>query len=80
MVTESNAQRKDTPNQQTSSGATVLSVPDAARLLGVHKNTIYKYIDEGEIPAFRLVPGGRWKIKKDEFEEWLQVKQARASR
>ncbi len=79
MASEVNAQKKVTTDD-SNEVATVISVPQAASLLGVHKNTIYKYIDEGELPAFRLVQGGRWKIKKDEFEEWLQVKQARAQR
>jgi len=55
----------------------IISVPQACKFLGVHRNTLYKLIGEGEIPAFRLTTGGRWKFKKSELEEWLENRQAK---
>jgi excisionase family DNA binding protein len=55
----------------------IISVAQACRFLGVHRNTLYKLISEGEIPAFRLTTGGRWKFRKSELEEWLENRQAK---
>ena len=55
----------------------IISVAQACRFLGVHRNTLYKLIGEGEIPAFRLTTGGRWKFRKSEPEEWLENRQAK---
>ena len=60
--------------------AEILSVPEASRFLGVHRNTLYKLIREGEIPAFRLMRGGRWKFKRGELEQWIEDRQAKGVR
>jgi excisionase family DNA binding protein len=53
-----------------------MSVPEACSFLDVHRNTLYKLINEGEIPAFRLTRGGRWKFRRRDLEEWLEDRQA----
>jgi excisionase family DNA binding protein len=58
----------------------LISVPDACRILGVHRNTLYKLIREGELPAFRLVKGGRWRFKRSDLVQWLEDCQARGAR
>ena len=58
----------------------LMSVPEASHFLGVHRNTLYKLIREGEIPAFRLIRGGRWKFKRTELEQWIEDRQARSVR
>jgi len=58
----------------------IMSVPEASNFLGVHKNTLYKLIRVGEIPAFRLMRGGRWKFRRSELEQWLEDRQARSMR
>jgi len=55
----------------------IMSVPEASTFLGVHRNTLYKLIREGEIPAFRLIRGGRWKFRRSELEQWIEDRQAR---
>ena len=57
-----------------------MSVPEASSFLGVHRNTLYKLIREGEIPAFRLIRGGRWKFKRSVLEQLIEDKQARGGR
>lgn len=52
----------------------LLSVPQACRLLGVHRNTLYRLIHDEEIPAFRLSRGGRWRFRRADLEEWLAEK------
>ena len=68
---------------RTSDGATVppghtdiLSVPEACQFLRVHRNTLYKLIRNGELPAFRLMQGGRWRFRKRDLEQWLEDCQA----
>ena len=57
----------------------IISVPQASEFLGVHRNTLYKLIREGEIPAFRLMTGGRWKFRRNDLEQWLEDRTARRS-
>ena len=57
----------------------IISVPEASEFLGVHRNTLYKLIREGEIPAFRLITGGRWKFRRHDLEQWLEDRTARRS-
>lgn len=59
--------------------AELISVPEACRFLGVHRNTLYKLIREGEVPAFRLVKGGRWRFKRSDLVQWLEDCQARGA-
>jgi excisionase family DNA binding protein len=56
----------------------IISVPEACRFLGVHRNTLYKLIQAAEVPAFRMMRGGRWKFRKRELEQWLLDKQSRS--
>lgn len=66
LETKSNAQESD-----------ILSLPEACKFLRVHRNTLYKLIRDGELPAFRLMQGGRWRFRKRDLEQWLEDCQAR---
>ena len=57
--------------------ADILSVPEACRFLRVHRNTLYKLIRDEELPAFRLMQGGRWRFRQRDLEQWLEDRQAR---
>ena len=56
----------------------IMSVPDACRFLSVHRNTLYKLIRAGELPAFRLITGGRWKFRRTDLSEWVESRRARS--
>jgi excisionase family DNA binding protein len=50
----------------------LLRPTDVARRLGVHRNTVYRLIESGELPAFQL--GGRGytlRVDELEFERWF---------
>jgi excisionase family DNA binding protein len=50
----------------------LLRPTDVARRLGVHRNTVYRLIESGELPAFSL--GGRGftvRVDEAEFERWF---------
>ena len=79
MTTGSNAARKTHLNPEARAfSSDIISVPEACTFLGVHRNTLYKLIQAGEIPAFRMMTGGRWKFRRSELEQWLEDKQSRA--
>ena len=48
----------------------VMNVPQASRYLGVSPDTLYKYLSEGKIPAFKL--GNRWRLKKTMLDRWME--------
>ena len=47
-----------------------VSLPEAARLLGISKPTIYKYAGRSDFPAFRL--GGRVLVSVEGLHEWVR--------
>jgi len=60
----------------------VMDIRAASDYLGVSRETLYKYVFEEKIPAFKL--GNRWKFKKTVLDRWMEKQSAqfeqRASR
>ena len=58
----------------------VMNVREASQYLGVSKETLYKYVTEERVPAFKL--GNRWRFKKAVLDRWMerQSQQRKASR
>jgi excisionase family DNA binding protein len=60
----------------------VMNVGQAARYLGVSPDTLYKYLSDGRVPAFKL--GNRWRLKKTTLDRWMerqsQVRETKTSR
>jgi excisionase family DNA binding protein len=50
----------------------VMNVRQAAQYLGVSPDTLYKYVNEQKIPAFKL--GNRWRFKKSKIDQWMEEK------
>jgi len=48
----------------------VMNVEQAARYLGVSPDTLYKYLSDGQVPAFKL--GNRWRLKKTTLDRWME--------
>lgn len=48
----------------------VLTIKDVAEYLSVHPMTIYKYVKEGRIPAFKI--GVNWRIREDSIQKWIE--------
>jgi excisionase family DNA binding protein len=55
----------------------VMNVRQASQYLGISPDTLYRYITEGEIPAFKL--GNRWKLRKTILDRWMERKMSQAS-
>lgn len=47
-----------------------LSVEEIAAHLGVSKETVYRWLEKGRIPAHRV--GKLWKFKTAEVDEWVR--------
>jgi excisionase family DNA binding protein len=50
----------------------VMNLREASQYLGVSPDTLYRYISEDRIPAFKL--GNRWKFKKTILDRWMEKK------
>jgi len=48
----------------------VMNVRQASQYLGISPDTLYKYVSEETIPAFKL--GNRWKFKKSILDTWME--------
>jgi len=47
----------------------VMTVKEIAEYLDVHPMTIYKYVQEGKMPAFKI--GASWRIRRDSIKKWM---------
>ena len=47
----------------------VMTLREASDYLGVSHDTLYKYLSQGRVPAFKL--GNRWRFKKDLLDRWM---------
>ncbi len=50
----------------------VMTLREASQYLGISPDTLYKYLSEKSIPAFKL--GNRWRFKKDLLDRWMERK------
>ncbi len=50
----------------------VMNIRQASQYLGVSPDTLYKYVYDEKIPAFKL--GNRWKFKKTILDHWMEQK------
>jgi excisionase family DNA binding protein len=56
----------------------VMNLRQASNYLGVSPDTLYRYICDGEVPAFKL--GSRWKFRKTVLDRWMERKMRQSSR
>ncbi len=52
-----------------------MTLREASQYLGISPDTLYKYLSEDRIPAFKL--GNRWRFKKDLLDRWMERKSER---
>jgi len=50
----------------------VMNIRQVSQYLGVSPDTLYTYIHEEKVPAFKL--GNRWKFKKSMLDAWMERK------
>jgi excisionase family DNA binding protein len=81
-VTQSNARRPRKPGLEMNvaekgtgtmaDSREVMNIRQASQYLGVSPDTLYKYVGEQKIPAFKL--GNRWRFKKSRLDQWMEEK------
>ena len=52
-----------------------LTPREVMELLAIGKNTFYKMVRSGELPAFRI--GKQWRVKRAEMEQWTDGRMGR---
>ena len=63
---------KDTGSRDMADSREVMNIRQASDYLGVSPDTLYKYVGEERIPAFKL--GNRWRFKKSRLDQWMEEK------
>ncbi len=59
-----------------STEATMLTLQEAADVVGCHYQTLYRRVRNGDIPA--LVAGGSYRIRREDLDAWLEERDQRA--
>jgi len=58
---------------------TAMTVQEVAEYLNVDPKTVYRLVNRGELPGFKV--GGSWRFQKDDLDEWIaKQKEAAASK
>ena len=51
----------------------VMTLSEVAAYLNCHPSTVYRLLEGGELPAFRL--GGDWRFLRSEVDKWIAARQ-----
>ena len=57
----------------------IMTLRQACAYLGVAAPTMYKYLKEGTVPAFKLPTSRVWKFDREKLDQWLASQQVRGS-
>ena len=55
----------------------VLTVRDLAKYLSVDEKTIYRLVQKGSLPGFKV--SGSWRFQKSDLEKWIAEQKTCAS-
>jgi len=53
----------------TDSDEEILTLDEVAAFLKAGKRTVYRFAQNGDMPAFKL--GGTWRFRRSELERWI---------
>ena len=56
----------------------IMNLKEVADYLGVHTSTIYRYAQDGYIPAFKI--GSDWRFTKAHIDKWIEQQVANNGR
>lgn len=48
----------------------LLTLEGLAKYLKISKHTLYKMLEKGEIPAFKIA--NQWRFKKSDIDKWIE--------
>jgi excisionase family DNA binding protein len=57
----------------------ILSLTEACDFIGVKAPTMYNYLKNGTVPAFKMEGSRVWKFDRLKLEEWLEQQQRRGA-
>lgn len=58
---------------------TAMTVQEVAEYLNVDPKTVYRLVNRGELPGFKV--GGSWRFQKNDLDEWIaKQKEAAATK
>ncbi|MBI4004060.1 MAG: helix-turn-helix domain-containing protein [Candidatus Omnitrophica bacterium] len=46
-----------------------LTVEDVAKRFGINVTTVYRLVQQGKLPAFKV--GNQWRVSETRLEEWV---------
>ena len=55
-------------------GSELLSLPQLARYLGMAEKTIYVWVQQGKVPAFKV--GSAWRFRRRDIDAWLETQRS----
>jgi excisionase family DNA binding protein len=55
----------------TGSDGEILTLDEVAAYLKAGKRTVYRFAQNGDIPAFKV--GGTWRFRRSELERWIDT-------
>lgn len=50
----------------------LLTVKEVAALLRVSAQTLYKMLEQGDIPAVKV--GSQWRFERDKIRDWIEAR------
>ena len=56
---------------------TLMDVDELADYLGVHKATVYRHVQKGKIPGFKI--GADWRFHRRSIDKWIKQKEQAAT-
>lgn len=63
--------RKRVARETVDESERLMDVEEVAQYLNLHLMTVYRMLQSGILPAGKV--GGRWRIRKQELDEWLEL-------
>lgn len=60
-------------------GARIMSLGEACDYLQVTPPTMYKYLKDGVVPAFKLPKSRVWKFDREKLDNWLMEQQGKGA-
>ncbi|MDH5405815.1 MAG: helix-turn-helix domain-containing protein [Candidatus Aminicenantes bacterium] len=49
----------------------IMTLPELAKYIRVHKSTVYRMLKQNRIPAIKV--GNQWRFKKERIDQWLET-------
>jgi excisionase family DNA binding protein len=62
---------KESPVQTKEENASIMNVHEVANYLRLSDAKVYRLVNEGRVPSFRL--GKSWRFRRDLLDEWTKI-------